>query len=284
MVYSIISEERATMTTVDSSRHALDDALTLTGAGDRLTGRTTAAYANMVGPFGGITAATVVRAIEQHPDVLGEPVSLTANFVGPIAAGEFAVYLRIVRTNRTTQHWYVELSQDDSVTTTATAVFALRRPTWSATELEYPDVPAADAVPATAFPPAFAWGSNYEMRYTAGNLTDIDGTTRDDSVTTLWIRDHPLRPVDFGSLTAMSDAFFPRVFRRKGQPGAAGTVSLTTYFHADSAALRAQGTEPILGTARGNQFGLGYFDQSAQLWGVDRTLLATSHQVVYYKD
>ena len=264
--------------------HPLDDALTLSGTGNHLTGRTTEAYANMVGPFGGITAATVVRAVEQHPDALGEPVSLTVNFVGPIAAGEFAIGVRPVRTNRTTQHWYVELSQGDSVTTTATAVFAHRRPTWSATEASFPDVPNPHSVPVTTFPPAFAWGGNYEMRFVGGSLADIDGTTRDDSVTTLWIRDQPLRPLDFGALTAMSDAFYPRVFRRKGAPGVAGTVSLTTYFHADSAALAAQGSEPILGTAHGNRFGLGYFDQSAQLWGRDRRLLATSHQVVYFKD
>lgn len=181
MVQSIIVYEDGPMTTIGWTVHPFDDALTLTGSGDLLTGRTTPAYANMVGPFGGITAATVLRAIERHPDVLGEPVSLTTNFVGP-TAGEFEIGVRAVRTNRATQHWFVEVTQDDSVTTTATAVFAARRATWAATELPYPDVPAADTVPVTQFPAAFAWGQNYEMRFVAGNLADIDGTPRDDSV------------------------------------------------------------------------------------------------------
>ena len=36
-------------------------------------GRTHPEWANMVGPFGGITAAAMVRAIETHPDRIGEP-------------------------------------------------------------------------------------------------------------------------------------------------------------------------------------------------------------------
>jgi hypothetical protein len=39
-----------------------------------------------------------------------------------------------------------------------------------------------------------------------------------------------------------------------------------------------------LATARANRFARGYFDQSAQLWGRDGTLLVSTHQIVYYKD
>ena len=68
------------------STHPFDDALELEQLGDgRFRGRTTAPYNNMVGPFGGVTAATLVRAIALHPDRLGDPVSLTVNFAGPVA-------------------------------------------------------------------------------------------------------------------------------------------------------------------------------------------------------
>ena len=72
----------------------------------------------MVGPFGGITAAVMLRAIETHPERVGEPLALTVNFTAPIADGDFDVSLRAVRTNRTNQHWIAELSQDGAVTTT----------------------------------------------------------------------------------------------------------------------------------------------------------------------
>jgi len=32
------------------------------------------------------------------------------------------------------------------------------------------------------------------------------------------------------------------------------------------------------------RFGNGYFDQSAEIWGTDGALLATTHQLVYFKD
>ena len=36
-------------------------------------GRTHPAYANMVGPFGGVTAAQALQSVMQHPERLGEP-------------------------------------------------------------------------------------------------------------------------------------------------------------------------------------------------------------------
>ncbi|MBM4721152.1 hypothetical protein GS449_24190 [Rhodococcus hoagii] len=122
------------------------------GAPGVFLGHTSPAYANMVGPFGGITAATLLRAVLQHPERLGDPLSLTVNFAGPIADGAFEVSARPTRTNRSTQHWNIELAQDGVVTTTATAVFGNRRDTWASTEIEAPPPPPADDVAAAGFP------------------------------------------------------------------------------------------------------------------------------------
>jgi acyl-coenzyme A thioesterase PaaI-like protein len=71
----------------------------------------------MVGPFGGTTAATALRAILLHPALLGEPVALTVNYAAAMAEGPFSVTAKPVRTNRSTQHWTVELSQADATAT-----------------------------------------------------------------------------------------------------------------------------------------------------------------------
>ena len=47
----------------------------------------------MVGPYGGITAATVLNAVLQHPALLGEPVSLTVNFCAAVAKEERVVWV-----------------------------------------------------------------------------------------------------------------------------------------------------------------------------------------------
>ncbi|MGV9736423.1 acyl-CoA thioesterase [Rhodococcus aetherivorans] len=273
------------MTEIAAPPHPFDAAVALEPAEDgHARGRTNPEYTNMVGPFGGVTAAALLRAVQQHPDRLGDPISLTVNYAGPVADGEFDITVRAVRTNRTNQHWLLELTQDGVVTTTATAVFGTRRDTWSDTELDMPAVPSADAVPTRTFPDFIAWARNYEMRFVEGAVPQQDAGEHPDSTTTLWVRDTPARPLDFPALTALCDVFYPRVFLRRGRYMPAGTVSLTVYFHADAGQLEAQGDDFVLGTARTHRFSQGYFDQAAQLWGRDGTLLATTHQLVYFKD
>lgn len=63
----------------------------------------------------------------------------------------------------------------------------------------------------------------------------------------------------------------------------AGTVTLTVYFHADQAALAAQGDDHLLASARAQRFGNGYFDQVGEVWSRGGELLATTHQLVYFK-
>lgn len=270
----------------DSTDHPLDQATRLArGEDDGFSGHTHPAYANMVGPFGGVTAATMLMAALEHPQRLGDPVALTVNYAGPIAEGPFRIDAVPVRTNRSTQHWSITLSQGDEVATTASAVFALRRETWSSTETGFPQVPPAAALPRTARRDAPAWTRNYDMRFVRGMIFDTSRPAEElDSQSVLWIRDDPPRPLDFVSLAALCDSFFPRIMVRRPYPVPAGTVSITTYFHADALLLAAQGERPLLGCARATHFGRGYHDQSAELWSEDGALLATSHQVVYYKE
>jgi hypothetical protein len=56
------------------------------------------------------------------------------------------------------------------------------------------------------------------------------------------------------------------------------------YFHADSAQLAAQGSAHVLGQADAQALRNGFFDQTAQIWDTQGQLLATSHQIVYYKE
>ncbi|WP_106397353.1 acyl-CoA thioesterase [Actinocorallia populi] len=273
------------MTEIDALPHPFDTAVTLTPAADGLLrGRTHPGYANMVGPFGGVTAAALLQAVLQHPDRLGDPLSLTVNYAGPVADGDFDITARPVRTNRTTQHWILELAQDGVVTTTATAVFGTRRDTWSDTEADMPQAPAPETVPAGGFPDFIRWARNYEMRFVEGPIPQEGDGEHPDSTSTLWMRETPPRPLDFPALTALCDAFYPRVFLRQGRYMAAGTVSLTIYFHTDAAELQSLPDGHVLGTARTHRFSRGYFDQSARLWSRTGTLLASTHQWVYFKD
>ncbi|WP_353237912.1 thioesterase family protein [Limnohabitans sp.] len=271
--------------------HPLDEAIDLRASArqdlsQEFTGATHPAYANMVGPFGGTTAAQLLQAALLHPDRLGEPVALTVNFAAPVADGEIRFVARPVRTNRSTQHWIIEAHQTVGVVATATAVFAVRRETWSDVEAVMPSkVPEPDAVSRMPVKGMPAWPQRYDMRFVEGAFPSaFDEQEQTHSRSTLWVRDEPARALDFASLAALSDSFFPRIYIRRRRRAMIGTVSLTTYFHADSALLAQVGTRHVLGVAKALNYRHGYFDQTGELWSPEGQLLASTHQLVYFKD
>lgn len=247
-------------------------------------------YWNMVGPFGGTTAATLLRAVLQHPDRIGEPAALTVNYAAPLADAPFLLEARPARTNRSSQHWVMSLTQPDAAgqpvtVATGTAVTAVRRDTWRTTELPMPSVPAPETLSMREPVAGFGWSERYDLRLVEGDLPATwNGVEAPDSVSRVWMRDLPPRPIDFLALAAMSDLFYPRVWRRRAHRTPAGTVSITVYFHADQQVLDATGSGPLLGEARGQEFRHGFFDQRAQLWNAAGTVLTTTHQLVYYRE
>lgn len=267
------------------STHPFDTAIALQPHGDGTwQGQTHPAYGNMIGPYGGITAAQCLNAVLQHPDRLGEPVALTINFAAALADGAFTVRPRPVRTNRSTQHWIVEMLQQDQVVVTATVLTAVRRETWSGHEARMPDVPRPQDTPRTPRR-GVEWLNRYDMRFLEGGIPrHWDNRIQDDSLTRLWVRDEPPRPLDFPSLTGLADVFFPRVWLRRAKPVPIGTVSMTVYYHVDAARLAVMGAPYLLVQAQGQGFHGGYFDHAGQLWDESGTLVATTHQVVYYKE
>lgn len=262
------------------NNHPFDQAIHLTGEADTYYGHTSTAYANMVGPFGGITAAVLLKALLDHPKRQGEPVTITVNFAAPIKDGAFTVETKLMRTNRSTQHWFVVLTQNDEVAATGTAVFAIRRETWGATDLQCPTLPDNMELVANEMLPT--WAKNYDFHLAGGTAAFFASDSR-TSTTLQTICDNPPRPLDFTSLTAICDVFFPRIFFRLGQFLPVGTVSFTVYFHTDAAALAAHGDAKVIGQARAHKFHNSYFDQSAEIWSLAGELLATTSQIVYFK-
>ncbi len=272
-------------------QHPLDAAIALgETAPGRYTARTHPGYANAVGPFGGATAALLLNAALQHPQRLGEPISQTVHFAAPIDDQPIQVDAHPVRTNRSTQHWLVQAFQQGQLVAMCTAVFALRRDTWSATDLRFPDnLPAPADVPPMSWSRRPEFTRRYDLRYIHGMVAldqiDTDNPPeRPDAESALWVRDEPPRALDFAALASICDVFFPRVFIRRQRWTPIGTVTMTSYFHADSQTLAAVGTAHVLGCARGNGYWNGFFDQSAEVWSAEGQLLATTHQMVYFKD
>lgn len=270
--------------------HPFDQALSLEALSPGVyRGHSSAAYWNMVGPFGGATAATLLQAVLSHPDCLGEPVSLTVNYAGALGEGAFEVRLGVARTNRSTQHWTAAIWQCEAdgqwrINTTATVLTAVRRQTWSQSDVPVPEVPRpADCEPQPLFDQV-EWVKRYETRLITGPKPSVWDGRLSSSLMQLWMRDAQPRALDHLTLTALSDMFYPRIWLRRALRVPAGTVSMTVYFHADAATMAATGEGYVLGQAKAQEFHNGFFDQTAQLWNEAGQILTTSHQIVYYKE
>jgi acyl-CoA thioesterase len=245
--------------------HLFDDATQVTAGDSRWQGKTSEDYWAFVGPFGGATAATILRALIDHPQRAGDPLSLTVNFCAPVAQGAFDLDVRLVKANRSTQHWCVEMTQaGGEVATLATAVFAERRPSWS-----HPQAP---------FPPT----KPYEQTLPYGKVA-APASAEPNSYSKLWIGDRVPRKIDALSLMSMSDAFFGRIFHARRELVPFGTVSITTYFHADAADLAAEDITRVLAVADAKIFHKSYGDQNGELWSPNGRLLATTTQIAYFK-
>ena len=274
------------------TKHIFDQAISLEADPDvpnTWVGHTSPAYWNMIGPYGGISAAALTQAILLHPALLGEPVALTVNYPGAIVAGPFRITATPVRTNRSTQHWVLALTQRDAagadvVAITGTAMTALPRDTWHASDIPMPEVPLSGLTPRVLQPGAMEWMQRYDMRYVTGHIPAQWDGSGSGSLTRLWVRDDQPRALDFASLTAMSDVFYPRVWLRRATHVAAGTVSMTIYFHASAQQLLKTGTDFLLAQAQAQVYRHGFADQNSQLWNESGVLMVTSHQLVYFKE
>jgi acyl-CoA thioesterase len=265
--------------------HLFDDATRVTAGDSRWQGRTSPDYWAFVGPFGGATAATILRALIEHPQRAGDPISLTVNYCAPIAEGPFDLDVRLVKANRSSQHWCVELTQGGSeVATLATAVFAERRPSWSHQQAQKPQAKPFDEI--RPYPRiAASWASQYDFRFIEGS-PDFRASANAEPASAfskLWIADRVPRRIDMLSLVAMSDAFFGRIFHARGELVPFGTVSLTTYFHADAEDVAKEDISHVLAVADARIFHKSYGDQSGELWSPSGRLLATTTQMAYFK-
>jgi len=269
--------------------HPLDEATMLDGdaAAPVRRGRTHDAYWTFIGPFGGASAATALRAVLEHPRRAGDPLAATVNFCAPIDRGEFDVHVRLARANRSSQHWQVEFRQgsSDEAVLTASVVTAARRESWSHQPARPPALPAPETMRAFDQRPSLSWVAQYGFRFAEGLFAPTDAIPDPprSARSVLWLQDELPRALDFVSLLAMSDAFFGRIFQVIGRIPPFGTVSMTTYFHAAADELVAHGTLPLAAVADARVFHRSFGDQTAELYGSGGQLLATSVQIAYFR-
>ena len=271
---------------MSAAPHPFDEAVRLESLGvGRWSGATHGDYANMAGPFGGFTAAVLLKSVLSDPRCLAEPIALTVNFAGPIADGAFEVAARLIRGGKTTQHWSVELSQAGGVAATASVVCGVRAAEWSHAPLLAPAAPRFETLERAPVLGRPNWTRRYDMRFVEGGLEPYpraDGIVKSPR-SLVWLKEDPERALDFLALASLSDAFFVRIMLARGTWQPMATVTMTTYFHLRHAELSALGAAPVLGDADAAVFEGGFADQSCRLWSEEGRLIANGVQATWYK-
>src|ERR1700742_858247 len=149
--------------------HVFDDATQITAGDSSWQGRAGEDYWAFVGQFGGAEAASILRALIQHPERSGDPLALTVNFCAPVTQGTFDLDIRLVKANRSSQHWSVEMTQGNAgVVTLATAVFAERRPSWSHQPVAPPQASPFEQTLPYPSKIAASWVKQYDFRFVEG--------------------------------------------------------------------------------------------------------------------
>ena len=270
---------------MESAQHPFDKAVSLEKVGDgRYYGHTSDDYWNMVGPFGGVTAAVLLRSVMDHSSRQGQPVLLHIHYCAPVARGPFEIVPEVKRTSRSTQHWTMTLRQSGEIAAFGSVMVGARPETFETIQTVLPVVPPFDELPRYRTS-GFAWAERFDFRFAEGAIrlsseAEVPGETR----SVLRVSHQPARPMDFPGLAALCDIFFARIVHLRRRLVPFGTVAMTVNFHATEDDLLRHGSSPILGVVDSKIFRQGYHDQSAEIWSSDGQLLATTNQIIYFRD
>jgi acyl-CoA thioesterase len=265
--------------------HAFDLSTALeraTGEGPdaRFTGAATPHFKNIIGPYGGWSAAILAKGLIEAAGPEMELVSITTDFLAGAREGPVALDVVCDRGGKNTQFWHASLTAqgDSNPSNRAMGILSRRRETIRWTEGSRPDAPAPEDCDRANLP--MAWSRTVEMRPTRSPPFHRDDN-RTDSLA--WIRLDPARPLDAVALVALADTPTPRLFHVTGEFGMVATVSMTVYLHASPEDYAAVGSDYMLVETTAARGGRGFYDQHARIWSRDGRLLATTQQIVWYK-
>ncbi len=270
------------MSDLAAAAYDFDDALSLTADGPRQwASKIDKRYWNAIGPWGGWTAALLLKAVLAEADHAGTPVAMTVNLMGGLSEEPLSLTTRPARQGRSMEFWSSELMQGEGSAAMAMVTLGQRRDTLSAHEADVPLAPAPETLPRPERRAGLSFGAMFESRFVSGQ---VPFQSEGGSTATLsWARDAQERPLDYVLLAALADVFAPRIFYRSPERRPVSTVSQTIYFHATPSELATVGGDFILAEARARRFESGFFDQTGSLWSRDGVLLATTEQLCWFK-
>jgi acyl-CoA thioesterase len=262
-------------------------------AGERSEGATRSYAATVAegwragrGPHGGYLAAMLLRALTASvEDPARSARSLTIHFLRAPEPGPVRITTELERRGRNVSFLSARLEQAGQTAALALAAFS---PAWSGPEISevaMPSVqgPAPGRAPGTLIPaerggPEFASHMTLQPRFGGMPFSDAEGVMESGG----WIGLVEQRPLDALALAFFCDALIPAPFMHTTGFAPAPTIDITVHFR--SALGPRPAGELVLARSRARLVHEGFFEEDAEIWASDGTLLAQSRQLALLTD
>jgi hypothetical protein len=246
-------------------------------------GQTDPMYWNAVGPFGGWIAAVFLRCLALETGGVGDPLTVSVNFAGPMEPGSFTVRLRELRANRSTTFWSAEMLQakdgSEGLCAFATVVIARRRESPSFAETIAPEIAPPEELQRFKPPLQAQFLTRLDLRF----VPDGYFPKRIDGAVVMWARALDSDAMDYETLAAICDSGMPQIFLRLKRPVPVSSVTMNVFFHATRTDLEPIGEEFVLTASSMRAAANGFFDETTLVWSRTGMLLATTEQIVWFK-
>lgn len=240
-------------------------------------------WKNPNGPlWGGYPIGLSLRTIAAEPEARGEPLSIALTYVAALREGPIEIRTRCLRQGGSIGVWNLEIGgPDGQVCVQAVVTMAARPHTPPFLFAQMPEAPDAEAWPEQVRPSDRQhFGARTFERRTQERFPIMPGQS---SRSVAWVRPRQAR-WDKPLLGMLADNSPPRAFYALGHSVMTTTLSLSVYLHATSAEIAEAGRDYLLVEYEGRVGGGGASDERSSYWRRDGKLLATSEQLVWYRE
>ncbi len=240
-------------------------------------------WKNPSGPlWGGYPIGLCLNVITAEPEARGEPLSITLTYVTGLREGEIEIRTRRLRQGGSVGAWDVDLRNagTEEIGVHAIVTLATRPNTPAFLFAKMPNAPAPETLPIPVSPGGNRhFGAQAFERRTAEVFPIQQAAS---SYSTAWVRPR-LGPWNKAMLGMLTDNSPPRAFYALGRSVMTTTLSLTVYLHATAREVADAGDDYLLVEYEGRVGGGGASDERSTYWRRDGKLLATSEQLVWYR-
>ncbi|MCR5875972.1 thioesterase family protein [Phenylobacterium sp. J426] len=241
-------------------------------------------WKNPNGPlWGGYPIGLALTVVGTEPEAVGEPLSISLTYVAALADGEVEIRTRRLRQGGSIGVWEVDLrpAGAEGVSVQAIVTLARRPATPPFAFAKMPEAPEPENLPTPMSPGgARHFGAQAFERRTTETFPIQPQAS---SYSTAWVRPR-LGPWDKPMLGMLTDNSPPRAFYALGHTVMTTTLSLTVYLHATAEEVAEAGRDWLLVEYEGRVGGGGASDERSSYWRRDGKLLATSEQLVWYRE